>query len=52
MVKVLKWKRRVVDFMAVAKMRILLWEKLLERFVRSQVDYKKLEWMIRNSCGL
>ena len=58
-VKVLKWKRRVADFTAVAEKRsfefcccsaetewrscrILLLEKLLESFVRSQVDYKQL----------
>ena len=67
-VKVLKWKRRVVDFTAVAKkrsfrvlllfggdrrvekLRILFLEKLLESFVRSQVDYKQLLRLAVSSC--
>ena len=67
MVKVFKWKRRVVSFTAVAKKRsflfcccsaetewrscgILLLEKLLESFVRSQVDYKQLSRLAVSPC--
>ena len=55
--KVLKWKRReALEFCCYSaetewrSCGILLLEKLLESFVRSQVDYKQLSRLTVSSC--